>query len=73
MEGGDWKIELFKVPRPIKAVAKFISRTILGPHLFSPISDHEFRHPLDKPIEPVTDFPNQPTFEWPEESEGIGQ
>lgn len=38
------KFHLFEVPRPIKAVGRWLGHAILGPHLFSPISDHEFRH-----------------------------
>lgn len=36
------------------AIARFIFRM---PRCLSPISDHEFRHPLDPPLEPVTDWP----------------
>lgn len=39
------KFDLF--PR-ITKVCRAVSRLALGPHLFSPVSDHEFRHPLDE-------------------------
>lgn len=59
--GEGWpKFDLF--PR-IAHVGRAIGRFVLGPHLFSSVSDHEFRHPLDPPEEPVVD--------WPGESDGI--
>lgn len=59
-DGWPNKIELF--PR-LARVGKFLNRAILGPHLFASHGDHLFEHPLDTPLEPVTD--------WPLESDGI--
>lgn len=48
------KIELF--PRLRKA-GEFISHFVLGPHLFSEVSDHKFGHdPLLSPDVPVRDW-----------------
>lgn len=42
MASEGWPEFSLGLPRPIKAVAKFINHAIFGPHLFSEVSDHKF-------------------------------
>ena len=57
-EKHDYEVILFptldRVERLVCGVGHFIKNVVTAPHLLSPISDHEFLHPLDTPIAPVT-------------------
>lgn len=59
------KIEIIHIPERLCRVGRFFNRLVLGPHLLSPISDHEFVHPLDDVFDtPVYTDPEQRMNEY---------
>lgn len=53
-----WPETFDLVPHPIKRVAKVIGG-LFCMHQLASHGDH-FQHPLDTPLEPVTDWPGKP-------------
>lgn len=52
------------LPHPLKRVGKMVLG-FFNMHQLASHGDHTFEHPLDSPIEPVTDWPpNQMVFEY---------
>jgi hypothetical protein len=57
--GDGWPSKFEVVPGVgslLSHVGRFLGAFVTAPHLLASHGDHEFLHPLDKPIEPVVDW-----------------
>lgn len=57
MEFPKIEIKLEDIFPRLAKIGKFIGHLLTGPSVFASHGDHLFEHPLDSPIEPVTDWP----------------